>query len=485
MSISGTLANALSGLTAASRAAQLVSSNVSNAMTEGYGRRELELSARVTGGSGAGVQVDGVSRAVDEVLLRDRRLADAAVGNAAELSDFYEDLLDLIGKPGDPGALDGRIAGFDAALIEASARPDSEARLAGVLQAAQTLVRGLNEVSQGIQGLREDADGQIAAEVEALNARLSQVADLNGQILRARAAGQDLPGLLDQRQVLIDRMSEIVPIRQIPRENGAVALYTMTGALLLDVTPAEFGFAQTAPITPDMTHTSGALSGLTLNGQPVTTSGENAPIAGGRLAALFQIRDEDALAAQDGLDSVARSLVSRFEDAAVDPTLNPGDPGLFTDAGAALDVTDVTGLAGRLGLNSLVDPAQGGALWRLRDGLGAPAPGAVGDGSFFTRARAALSDALAPVGGGFSSAARGLAELSGDLVSRFGRAQMASGDTLAFESARRDALRETELANGVDTDQEMQKLLLIEQSYAANARVIQTADQMIQRLLEI
>ena len=43
MSISSALSNALSGLNAVSRAADVVSSNVANAMTEGYGKREIEL----------------------------------------------------------------------------------------------------------------------------------------------------------------------------------------------------------------------------------------------------------------------------------------------------------------------------------------------------------------------------------------------------------------------------------------------------------
>ncbi|MEL7027010.1 MAG: flagellar basal body protein, partial [Pseudomonadota bacterium] len=50
MSISTSLSSALSGLTATSRAAELVSSNISNALTEGYGRRELATSARITNG---------------------------------------------------------------------------------------------------------------------------------------------------------------------------------------------------------------------------------------------------------------------------------------------------------------------------------------------------------------------------------------------------------------------------------------------------
>jgi len=46
-------------------------------------------------------------------------------------------------------------------------------------------------------------------------------------------------------------------------------------------------------------------------------------------------------------------------------------------------------------------------------------------------------------------------------------------------------LKTQELQNGVDTDYEMQQLLLVEQSFAANARVIQTIDELIQTLLRI
>ena len=51
---------------------------------------------------------------------------------------------------------------------------------------------------------------------------------------------------------------------------------------------------------------------------------------------------------------------------------------------------------------------------------------------------------------------------------------------------RSNTLYDAEIAtSAVDMDQELQSLLLIEQSYAANARVIQTIDEMIQRLLQI
>lgn len=56
---------------------------------------------------------------------------------------------------------------------------------------------------------------------------------------------------------------------------------------------------------------------------------------------------------------------------------------------------------------------------------------------------------------------------------------------LSFANARWSSLREAEAADGVDTDFEMQTLLRAEQAYAANARVIQAVDMMMQRIMEL
>ncbi len=483
MSISASLSNALTGLAAASRSAQVVSSNVSNALTDGYARRQVNLSPRYIGGTGAGVQIDGISRIVDETLLREKRLSAAAAGNATVAHDFNTEVLNLVGAPDSAGSLTARVSGFETALLEAASRPDSEARLTGVLVSGQALAEKLNDISDGVQKLREDADAEISLEVTRLNSSLEQISDLNAQILRAKRNDQDYPALLDRRQKLIDDISELVPIRQIPRENDTVALYTIGGALLLDIEPAEFGFESRAPITPDMTLASGALSGLTINGNPVQTAGTGSAIAGGVLAGLFSLRDELAVSIQDDVDEVARDLVLRFEDPTLDPTLVAGDPGLFTDQGAALNPLDILGLAGRLEVNALADPAQGGATWRLRDGLGALAPGSVGDATLLNAKVNILSELRTPVGGSFSGAGKGVSGFAAALTSISGQSVLGSSNRLSFEVARFEGLEETFLADGVDTDQEMQNLLLIEQAYAANARVIQTADELLQILI--
>ena len=481
MSITSSFNNALSGLFATSRSAELVSSNISNALTEGYGRRELSLSARQI----SGVTVNGVVRVTDETIIGDRLLADATLGYDGAKSDFYASLERVLGAVDDPLSVPGRVATFEATLIEAAARPDSQARLQGLFDAAAAVAEGFEQASDGIQTLRQEADREISQLVERLNTGLQNVAELNQNILRSKASGRDFSALLDQRQQAIDRISEIVPIQVLPRENGTATLITPTGAVLLDTKAAEFEFTPRNVITPDMTLESGALSGLTINGFEVSTSTSNGPVAGGTLAAAFAVRDDLAVEAQTRLDAVARDLVERFQDPAVDATLGPTDAGLFTDSGAFFDASNEVGLSARLEVNALVDPAAGGALWRLRDGIGAAAEGPVGNNTLLVALGGALEALRVPASGDVSSGARSASALAGDLLSLVSVDRVNAEDRQSFSAARQESLRDIELGQGIDTDQELQKLLLIEQAYAANARVVTTAGEMIDTLLAI
>jgi flagellar hook-associated protein 1 FlgK len=186
---------------------------------------------------------------------------------------------------------------------------------------------------------------------------------------------------------------------------------------LLDGSAAVIGFSTTHTITPEMTQASGGLSGITINGRPYDTAGSASPILGGTLGALFAVRDDLAVSAQGRLDAAARDLVERFSSATVDPTLVPGAPGLFTDAGAAFDPFNEAGLAGRLTLNAAADPAQGGALFRLRDGLGAATEGAPGNGTLLTALHDALTGARPLSSAGFAAGTRSFATLTADLMS--------------------------------------------------------------------
>lgn len=482
MGLSTTLANALTGLNAAARGADVVSQNVANARTPGYARREVNLSAQSLGGNGAGVRLDGIGRVLNLSLLGDRRLADAAAGNAGVQSGFLASIEKAIGPPGEPGSLGASYAAFEAALVQAASRPDAQARLQSVITMAGALTGKLASLTGTLQQARMEADDTIARQVDELNRSLVQIDALNADILAQRSSGRDATALMDQRQRLVDRVAEIVPVREVQRDHDQIALFTTGGAILLEGNPATIGFAPVGVITADMTLASGALSGLTINGMPVPP-GDGGVLGGGSLGAAFALRDDLAPDIQAQIDALSRDLIERFQSPAADPTLPPGQPGLFTDAGGPFNALTEPGLAGRLRLNALADPAQGGALWHLRDGLGAAAPGDAGDATRLTALRDALTMARIPVSGSFMGLARSASGLAADVLSQVASNRQNAESRQSYEAARQTSLTELQAQDGVDTDAEMQKLLLVEQAFSANARVIQTVDDLINKLI--
>ena len=484
MSLTSALSSAMSGLRAASRGSEIVSSNIANANTPGYVRRTLSISSD-TGGGATGVRINGIVRHIDQQIVNDRRLAGAETGYRSETTSALTRIEDLLGTPDSAGSLAARVADFQQSLITASSRPDASERLTSVAFAAKHLVQSVNAVAQGIQDTRTQADRSIDAQVTRLNDALNGVETLNARIVASNNSGTDVAALQDQRQQLIDEISEMVPVRTVPRDHGAVALYSTGGAILLEGRAVEVGFEPANIVTAYGSIGDGTLSGLTLNGVSINTSSSNGRLHGGTLGAQFEIRDEIAPAAQAQIDAIARDLVERFEDSAVDPTLGVGDAGLFTDEGAHLDPTTEVGLANRLSLNSLVDPDQGGEVWRIRDGLGAAAPGDAGDASLLIALTEVLDTARTQASGAFGPSPLNLESVVASFSSQIGSDRLREDRQLSFANAQFTELTQLELANGVDTDAEIQNLMILEQAYAANARVISTVDEMFDTLMRI
>lgn len=474
MSLTASLNSAMSGLTQTSRRAEAVASNVANADTDGYRRREIvqgEIPGRAV-----------TRRVVDPALAQLRRDAAADAAREGTAEAFHARLDTAIGDPGDPGSVQARLAAFDASLVAAASDPTSETLLASVARDAASLAGGLNDMADVVTAARQDADAAIDATVRALNSDLSAVADLNTRIMRVEASGQDASDLRDRRGLLVDRISEAIPVRRLVRDGGVVALVSTGGAILLDGRAAAIGFTPQPVVTDDMV-APGQLSGLTIRGRPIVTGGAG-PVSGGRLGALFDIRDRDAPAATDRLDAFAADLIDRFARVGTDPSLTPGDPGLFTDAGAALSAAPPAGLAARLRVNNALEPTDPATLLPLRDGFGAMVAGPAGDPAQLLRFGAALHLRDVPVTDPARSAGS-LVDLLGTMRSEISSNRVRSEDAGGVARAHADSLAAARDGGSVDTDAEMRRLIEIERAYAANARVIQAVGAMMDRITEI
>lgn len=451
--------------------AETVSSNLANAMTEGYGRRSLEVSSY-----GGGVKIDGVTRAIDRGLVSDRRIAEARLNADQRTADMLGKIESIIGGPESLDSIATRLTSFEGALVSAATDPASEQRLAQLNGSLGSLVDKMHSDSAQIQKLRQEADSAILGDIDTLNANLKMLERVNADISRANGAGRDPSSLFDARQQIVDEISSIVPVRELDRGSGQIGLITTSGMVLIDGKASQLTFTRSPTIVPEMTLASGGLSGIALNGVPVSTNNGYGKLGGGSLGAAFEMRDNTLVAAQDGLDRIALDLAARFADPAVDPTA--GGIGLLTDDGAAASGPNVVGLSARLAVNVAVDPAQGGNLSAWRDGVGAASTGPTGNPAQLDRWRHSLVE-----NGGISgmSAFEAVATFSSEMSAE----RLNADKELSFSAARWDSLFSAELAGGVDTDAELQNLIRIEQSYAANAKVIQTISAMLQQIMEI
>ena len=451
MTFNAALSNALSGMTAAQARIQVASHNVANASTPGYARRDASLAARAPSG---GVVVASVERAragrAEALALG----ADALAAETRAQAEAAGALDALLGEPGDARGLYAALTRFETALDDLAATPEGVDLQEGLLGAARDLAATFTRLGDGAQAARAEADAEVAARVADVNRALAKLDHLND----AREAGglSDLP---ERRRALIETVAENLDVRVRTDARGRVRIATAAGVPLLGDAPTLLRFRPAGVMAAGNTIETGHLSGISAGGIELTPGRGPQGARTGAIAGLLAVRDEAAPTFAARLDALAEGLSVRLAAADTD------------GAGGLLRTTNGPGAASRMTVSAAADPAQGGALHRLRDGLTATAPGPAAAPGVLP----ALQDALA----GFAGEAEALA-------SSVGTARLSADRAADAASAARQSLRDDVLARtGVNTDQELQSLLLIEQAYAANARVVQVASDMMARLMEL
>lgn len=482
MSLSSAIYSARSGLQVSSQRAEIVATNVANASTPGYVRRSITLSETVLAGKSTGVTSSGVSRAYDTAIKAQRRELTSDVAQSSVMASTWKSISTQIGDTSDGDGLFKTFSDFETALSRAVSTPESTSSATALLQSAKNITDELNSLSEMVSTQRAEADREIADGVDIVNDALKQIEDLNTRLAGTDRTSSEAAALMDERQRVLDTIAEYVPIQTVDRDYGSIDVLTTEGVFLVAGKAREIQFTPSSAFGPNQTIENGSLSGMTVDGVDVTPGASSfGAVSGGLFGALFTLRDQDLPALSDQLDTIAGQLISRLSDDSIDPTKTAGDPGLFVDS----DPAGGAGLASRITINAAVDPDQGGAVWRLRDGLGATTSGATGNQSIlqgmydaFTAIQTVSADGFQ---GGYSATG-----MAAQLSSLAGQSRVYHESVLSSAETQYGILVEAEQSEtGVDVDTELQELMLVEQAYAANARVIEVASQMIKTLMEL
>jgi flagellar hook-associated protein 1 FlgK len=482
VTISSAINAAQSGLRITSQKADIVATNVSNSTTAGYVRRSLIVAENIIGGQSSGVRSIGVARAGDEALSAERRSLSSDLSQADLFASTWKTISTRVGSTADGASLFGLFSNFESALSNLAVSPESGSDMTATLQAAVSLVNEFNALSDFATSLRAETDNEIAIGVDTVNSALKGVEDINAKLAKIDQSSGQAAALMDERGRLLDQISEYMPIQTVQRQSGGIDIVTQEGVYLLQSTARQIEFSPSTAFGPTQTLAGGGLSGMTVDGISITpgTSSYGA-VSSGMFGALFTLRDTDLPAFSDQLDTLAGDLIARLSDDSIDPTKTPGAQGLFVDSDGSGD----PGLAGRLALNPAIDPAQGGNMWRLRDGIGATSEGPSGDATILRNMLDAITTVrpmtASGLQGSFSSS-----ELLAQFASINGQKRVSHEAIVSSTASQYTIMAEAEVSEtAVDVDQQMQDLLIIEQAYAANARVIEIASNMIDRLMEI
>lgn len=304
--MSGILGTALSGLMAFQRSLDTTGHNIANVNTEGYSRQRVELSSntpRLIGDNyvGQGVHVTAISRNYDQFLSTQLASSTSAFGESSALADMASRVDSIVSN--EATGLAPTLKSFFNAANGVANDPASIPARQVLTTEADALAEQFNRLSGKLDELRNQTNSQMQGTVDDINLYAKNLADLNSKIaFEANRPGiSQLPNdLLDQRDVLINKISEKVSVSTVQQTDGTVNVFIGKGQpLVLGVDSVKLSLSESAA---DPGHKE-----ITLGGHQITRD-----ITGGELSGAIKFRDQILDPAQQKLGLVAAGVAIKF-----------------------------------------------------------------------------------------------------------------------------------------------------------------------------
>ncbi len=530
------ISSGVSALQAYSQALNTVSNNIANANTVGYSRQQATLQSSVVGG----VQVSQIKRFSDAMIVS-RSLNDQSTYSRLDTFQQMASRVDSL-LSGTSSGLSSPLQKFFTAVSGVASDPQSTSARQTLLSTAGNLSSQFTALQSQLDGMNGEINAQLTQSVSQINQAAQSIAQLNNSIALAQGSGQSPNDLLDQRDQLVQQISQNVGISTVMQTDGSMNVFTAGGqALVLG------GTSQALKLVPN-TYGNGDLEVAV--GNPSVNI--NSQISGGVIGGLLDLRSQLIVPTENKLGAIAAGLAQAFNAQHAQGVDQNGQMGAnffaalsgsasaaSTNSGTAavsVGLTDV----GQIGTNNYV-LRYDGSNWNLSDAVTGATTPMTGSGtaadpfvaagmSFQVSGSAASGDSflvqpLSHVAGQMQVAITDPAKIaaasasalgktgSGDngnanLLSGIGDSSVLSGGTVSVNAAnialvsqtgniaqqvtaRRDAAQaiqqqtksDLDSVSGVNLDEEAADLLRYQQAYQAAAQVVSMARDMFQTLL--
>jgi flagellar hook-associated protein 1 FlgK len=454
-----TINTAITGLSAAQRALDATSQNIVNSNTPGYSRQRVLLasagpatSASFHTGHGAiigGVRVADVSRIRDAFLEATRAAAGGRQSGLSAQLDVLSGAQLLLAEPGDTG-LQKSLDTFYNGWHDLAANPADTSAAAVVIQSGVTVADQLHTVSDGLSAEWSTAHNNLADVVIQTNQASSDLARLNGAIDAGHTAGQPVNELLDTRDTLVRKLATLVGGYATVDTNGVVSV-SVNGVNIVNSTNWS---AVSLTGGNDISTAVSEPPGLTVGKYPIG-------VESGSAAGLLATMRTDLPVLQSKVDSVASSLIGVVN-------------GIYSAGFAKDGTTGASFFTGTDARTIAVVPTKG-------EQLQIAAVGGTVDGSVAAKIGDLIDDAAAATAGGGvdgpSVTWRNLTSVLGVQIQSLSTAKTSQDSVV---SAAEDAVTSDA---GVNLDEEMSNMMLFQRAYQASARVVTTADELLDTLI--
>lgn len=288
----------LRALTAARLGMQTAGNNVANANTPGYSRQRVDLMSAMPFAMGrnmqigAGVDIAGITRIVDDSLLRRMRIQSGLVGAAQVDYARYDELEGLLNEP--DGGLSNSLASLFGSFSSLQTNPADGALRGGVVQAGSELAHSFQMLSRRLGDLTGSTFEEVRGLTRQVNGLAGAVAELNKQIITLESNGGAANDLRDARSRHIRELSQLVDVNSIEKSTGSTDLLVGGHLLVSGDRASQLNVARTAANTTELR---------------VGKSSATVQVREGRIAALLRHESGEMLGFNSKIDQLARNLI--------------------------------------------------------------------------------------------------------------------------------------------------------------------------------
>ena len=436
-------------------ALQTIGHNIANVNTPGYTRQRVNISSTSPedsrfGKIGSGVTVADIRHIRDLFLGEQFRQESKNLGQWTYKEKIMIQIESVFSEPGDNG-LSSLLNRFWDAWGDLSTNPNSVSNRVAILEEAKLLTNAFHQLSNQMTDLSKSIDKEIVNTTDEINTLTSAIARLNDKIKIQEAGGGQANDLRDHRDKLIDDLAVIIDVNTIVRDDGTATVYI--GAMTIVDGPDSLNI-QTKQLNV----------GGTLR-HDLFWENTNVQIRNlnGRLASMYEVRDEIIPKYRQRLDELASSMIEQVNQ------IHSAGYGLNGSVGFNFFNSVFTDAANISVNNDLIlDPAK----------VAASASGEQGDNVVALNMQELRNVQV------LDNNTRSLNDFYNGIVGELGiETNTAISFTNNFELLVHQIENARESVQGVSLDEEMTNMIRFQHAYDAAARVITAIDQALDTVI--